>query len=219
MKKFLIGAVAAAGLALASQANAAQVIYNLTLSGCSSSCGAGPYGTVTVTDFGNDSLSYVVQLLNGAQFNVSGNSSTHESFDFDLVGSPTITYSNVTSGFVDAGGISDASPFGAFTYSLNLTTPTHNPSNVSKLEFTVTALTALSVNSVGSTTNSNNSNQQLAFVADVSSNGNTGNVAALAGGTPGGVPEPATWAMMLVGFGGMGALLRHRRRQGRAAIA
>jgi hypothetical protein len=29
----------------------------------------------------------------------------------------------------------------------------------------------------------------------------------------GGVPEPATWAMMLVGFGGLGSLLRHRRRQ------
>jgi len=31
-----------------------------------------------------------------------------------------------------------------------------------------------------------------------------------------GVPEPATWAMMLVGFGGMGAVLRNRRRQGAA---
>ena len=26
-----------------------------------------------------------------------------------------------------------------------------------------------------------------------------------------GVPEPATWAMMLVGFGGLGGLLRRRR--------
>ncbi len=34
----------------------------------------------------------------------------------------------------------------------------------------------------------------------------------------GGVPEPATWAMMLIGFGGMGALLRHRRRQGADAL-
>jgi hypothetical protein len=35
---------------------------------------------------------------------------------------------------------------------------------------------------------------------------------ALGGGAPvGGVPEPATWAMMLVGFGAAGAALRRRR--------
>jgi hypothetical protein len=28
---------------------------------------------------------------------------------------------------------------------------------------------------------------------------------------PGGVPEPATWALMIVGFGGAGAMLRRRR--------
>jgi hypothetical protein len=33
------------------------------------------------------------------------------------------------------------------------------------------------------------------------------------GGGGGEVPEPATWAMMLVGFGGMGAVLRRNRRQ------
>ena len=33
----------------------------------------------------------------------------------------------------------------------------------------------------------------------------------------GGVPEPASWALMLVGFGGLGAALRHRRR--RLAVA
>jgi hypothetical protein len=35
----------------------------------------------------------------------------------------------------------------------------------------------------------------------------------LTSGALGAVPEPATWAMMLVGFGGLGSVLRSRRRQ------
>jgi hypothetical protein len=30
-------------------------------------------------------------------------------------------------------------------------------------------------------------------------------------GTGGGIPEPATWAMMILGFGGIGAMMRRRR--------
>ena len=36
---------------------------------------------------------------------------------------------------------------------------------------------------------------------------------ALGGVLGGGVPEPATWAMMLVGFGAIGATLRGSRRR------
>jgi hypothetical protein len=36
---------------------------------------------------------------------------------------------------------------------------------------------------------------------------------------PAAVPEPATWAMMLLGFGGMGALLRRSRRRTGSALA
>jgi hypothetical protein len=35
----------------------------------------------------------------------------------------------------------------------------------------------------------------------------------------GGVPEPATWALMLVGFGALGAVVRNRRRNSAAACA
>jgi len=31
-------------------------------------------------------------------------------------------------------------------------------------------------------------------------------------GTPVGLPEPASWALMIAGFGGVGAMLRHRQR-------
>jgi len=33
------------------------------------------------------------------------------------------------------------------------------------------------------------------------------------------VPEPATWAMMIIGFGGVGVLLRRSRREGEAQFA
>ena len=38
-------------------------------------------------------------------------------------------------------------------------------------------------------------------------------------GLSAGVPEPATWAMMLVGFGGLGAAIRRRRSQAALAAA
>jgi PEP-CTERM motif len=42
---------------------------------------------------------------------------------------------------------------------------------------------------------------------------NQSQVFLLGGGAGGGVPEPATWAMMIMGFGMIGAALRRRRQQ------
>jgi hypothetical protein len=56
------------------------------------------------------------------------------------------------------------------------------------------------------------------FVDDVSISDTGRNVGPSGpGGGAGGVPEPASWALMILGFGGVGAALR--RRQGAAALA
>jgi hypothetical protein len=44
----------------------------------------------------------------------------------------------------------------------------------------------------------------------------TSNLLVYGTGPGGGVPEPATWAMLILGMGGVGAALRSRRRQGLA---
>jgi hypothetical protein len=41
----------------------------------------------------------------------------------------------------------------------------------------------------------------------------TSNLLVYSTGAGGGVPEPATWAMLILGMGGMGAVLRRRRQQ------
>ena len=38
-------------------------------------------------------------------------------------------------------------------------------------------------------------------------------------GYGGAVPEPATWAMMLLGFGGIGMAMRRRRKKGLLQVA
>jgi hypothetical protein len=219
VKTIKIAAALAAMTIGAAVAGASQAtVYTLTLDGCTGGCGAAPYGTVTVTNDLTDagSLDVFVQLAAGVQFNGAGNSNTHNSLAFDLVGDPSVTYKNLgAQPFASSGAMSDASPFGAFGYSLDYTGQNHNPTGVTTLSFEIYSVTATALNPLvlGFTTYNNT---PLYFAADVLSNGNTGNVAGTL--TRATVPEPATWAMMLVGFGGLGAVLRaQRRRQGFAA--
>ena len=108
------------------------------------------------------------------------------------------------------------SPFGSFQYALECTTgcvPGYDPAGSSQLNFVVTGAGALTVANLTPTSSATYGN--ILFAADVVAgpNGNNGFTGNIGGGGGGGVPEPATWGLMLLGFGGMGAMLRNRRRQ------
>jgi hypothetical protein len=63
------------------------------------------------------------------------------------------------------------------------------------------------------------SSDVLSFLATGGPNGSVPPFALLDGVSLTAVPEPATWAIMLVGFGGMGAAIRSRRKQALAPTA
>jgi hypothetical protein len=62
-------------------------------------------------------------------------------------------------------------------------------------------------------------NGGIYFATDIiGANGNTGNVGANSFTTTGAVPEPSTWAMLLMGFAGLG-FAGYRGRKRSAAVA
>ncbi|HEX4711933.1 PEPxxWA-CTERM sorting domain-containing protein [Phenylobacterium sp.] len=210
-KQALLGA--ALGLALsfgaASMANA--TVYVFTQDACTGTCGTGPFGTVTVTNDAvlANTLDFSVQLAAGESFHDTGDPQ-HHALVFNLVGNPTITIAGLNSQFTangsQAAGSTSASGFGTFDYVIDLPKLPKGSVNPTTLWFQATGAAPLTLesNTVGG--------KQVYFASDIfGANGNTGNVGAILQ-TGGGVPEPASWALMLVGFGGLGAALRLRRR-------
>ena len=214
MMKAAIAAIAgAAALACAGAASANVYVFNVDGSG--GALGSGPYGTVTTTGEGTGVVGVSVALAN-ATFNGAGNSGQHHALTFNLLGSPSLasvtgfdgtlfSWDGPASG-TTTGSFSEPS-LGTFEYAFEcLDSKSCGPT----LNFTLTA-------NAGSTlTFSPNGN--VYFGADLrtpGANAITGNEGATLTTSP--VPEPAVWAMMLVGFGGLGAMLRYRRREFAAA--
>jgi hypothetical protein len=248
MKNSLVGALAATGLALAlaSPANAVgQYITQLEYS--QDGHITPPLGTVTVTDgagyvdvlveFGSliqnivDTGAHVSFAFN--LVNALGNPIDPLTFTvLQPVGGGGYVYGNV------AGGDYDQNPFKNFTNAVISTAGTGGNHQVPPpLEFRLTSPGISFLGAAGPHFTSTVGGGTVAgfeggwwFAADIQT----------VAGTPGfqsqtftvagrdfctvgvnciGVPEPATWAMMLVGFGGMGALLRRNRRYLRTALA
>ena len=206
-------AAATMAAALGAAGSASALSYVLNLSDAQSSLPT-PYGQVDVDQFGVNTLKFTVTLFDGLGFVDTG---SHYAFSFDLVGTPEVTFGSVPSGFgftqtQTAAGFSN-SPFGGgFHYALTCTNTVGSCKQStggyrSPLVFTV-ASAGLNLNSID-TVNPYQGNP-VRFAADTirETGGVTG---AIGGGTLIAVPEPATWAMMIMGFGGVGALIRRRR--------
>ncbi len=207
----------------ASPAAATVGTYSLSVADPAAGLGSGPYGTVTVTENGDGTLTFVETLLNN--FRIHGGNANHDAFAFTISGDPNLAVSGLTDGFtteqLTSGTGQSEPPFGTFQTAIVCGSACGNGYDggfSGQLTFTLgrTDATALTLASLLSNTYMG---QQIYFTSDlVNANGLTGNVGATLVNTPS-VPEPATWAMMLMGFGATGVAMRRTRRRQAKSIA
>ena len=136
-------------------------------------------------------------------------------------GSISGTFGNTDIGA--AGAFSNVFDFTLPTGLTNFTISSTASSDATNVNFTSVSFNGMdfAVNSTGTfeIRSLEGSPVMLGGVQHLVVNGVTGSSGAYAGTisfAPGAVPEPATWGLMIVGFGGVGGLLRSRRRQGAA---
>jgi PEP-CTERM motif-containing protein len=211
MKLFSFGATAFAvliSLGLFQTSAQADLVLNLTDDGCTGGCGTAPFGTVTVSQSGNiDTI--LVSLNSGYFFNPNG--SGHDAFAFSFGNSKTpitLSAASILAGFsVDATSPVLQSPFGNYLTGILFD---GSALTVQSLSFSFTDNSPLSLSSFETGAfNGNGDHPKDYFTADIFGNGHTGDVGASSIASP--VPEASTWAMLIVGFAGVG-LLAHRRK-------
>ncbi len=212
-------------LATAPTALAAPVTtntYDLTSDLCSGgSCGAGPFGTVTVSSVSADEVAVTLTLAKGEIF---ANTGAGDSLLFDLSGNPGIKISAISptnptftaiqtasGGSIKAGGGA-----GTWQYAVDCTgcgNGTSSPTSAGPLSFDITDMSGITPGSF--VVNDKN----YYFAADImGTTGKTGVVAAPAlttttissGGTTSSVPEPATLAVLGMGLLALGQVRRRR---------
>jgi hypothetical protein len=176
--------------------------------------GSGPYGSVAVTDNGNGTLSITETLNSNYDFN-RNNNAQHMALTFDL-SATTIMISSLTAGFTVNSGVLASSvwtvtsgnlnntPEGSFDFAIIAPTATNNPG---PLSFTISdAANNLTLSSLEFAVANNG--DHIFFASDLANAaGVTGGVGALASA----VPEPSTWAMMVLGFAGVGFMAYRRK--------
>lgn len=196
----------------------------------------GPWGTVTVTEIDANNVQVQLDLAAGYKIVDTG---SHHAFTFNLVDSPAsdVTIVTPTGGtnpltYQGEGSFSN-SPFGSFTNAFTCCGPGANNAKITPFIFNVFNASGITFAGEGYTTDGDG---RLTGLGDGNRFGSntTGSFGGFTGGWwfavdvvgPDGrttgtvagrdaflqvVPEPATWTMMILGFGAAGAMIRRRR--------
>jgi hypothetical protein len=216
-------------LSAATAAQAATQVFDIDVA-CPA-CGSGPsFGTITVTEIANADLSVLVQLGSDISFHRNQNNNQH-ALTFNLAGDPTISIfalsdSRFSANGSQAAGAFNAPPFGRFDYHVSFERGLRGPPSpaLSTLSFVIGGATPLSLasfepNAVNCTLCVPTGIHQIYFAVDISNARGatvlTGNVGATV--IAAGVPEPSTWAMMVLGFFGLALTSKRRKRTALAA--
>jgi hypothetical protein len=231
-KAYISGIALAGSIAVGAVTAANADIYTLTTTEVGN-FGSGPYGTINVVlDADGKSLDITETLNPGFKFheNPDGN---HHALTFSLLSNPNVSISALggNANFANfsllsgVAGSQSESPFGSFDYAIDCAGCGHGfgGGNAGPLSFILTpasgtlSLTSLQYNTYGA--------QHIFFGSDLVVNTddrNTGNAGATftpdhAGDNGPAAPEPSTWAMMILGFAGVGFMAyRRRKNQGSA---
>lgn len=217
LPRVMIALAALGFLGFSSQGAKADLVYDLTIDSCGGGgCQTGgvtPFGTVTISQTGNAGSyldTFNVQL-NSPTYKFNGNGNGFDAFVFNLAAGAGQTVSLSAAEQALGFGIDTSLPqhqdgLGTFQYGI---TGTSAVTNLTNLVFTVTDTNVLSSSSFVASAGANNGKASF-FGADiVSANGQTGNVGS---GIASPVPEASTWAMMIMGFFGVG-FMAYRRKE------
>src|SRR5262245_23816550 len=196
--------------------------FVLDIDHCTGGCGAGPYGTIDVTQGGNANTVHFVITLNSAYFILSGQAGS--TFAFNINGNPTISLANASLGgwTLDSptAGSLQADGFGNFEYSLNCCFNANGCANAQAgpISFDIVSPSALTPASFAEL--STGGSPAVTFAVDIlqklptGANGNSGFVGATPCNTEcspaSQVPEPGS--LLLLGTGISALALWSRKR-------
>ena len=197
MKRILLAAVAACALATSAQANITPVLQSVAASGSNF------LYTYQVT------LDSDQALVNGSKtsiFDFAGyvNGSVASSDVRFVAGTEALTTGMLANpSFTDNPAITNLTlTWNGGPFHMGTTTPNSGPPEVN---FTLTALSTFGSTAFDGYTSTAVKSNGTAIGQPTSNVGPVGVPIAAA------VPEPASWALMILGFGGVGALMRRRR--------